>query len=137
MRGIVTAIFVLLTTTVLLGMGNLGGTPEGAVPNTEENIKAKLVDRSGLTTDLTKFSMNGKVFLEGKRGEGKMTVFFRDIMEVSFGPVSGDTVPADMLLKTGSRLQLKVRKNDVFYGDTGTAAYRISAQDVSRIVFPK
>ena len=122
---------------MLTGMGGLGGTPEGTVPKTEENIKAQLVDRSGVSTELTMFSMDGKVFLEGRRGEGQMSVFFRDLKEVSFGPVSGDMAPADLLLKSGSRVQLKVNKGAVFHGDTGTGAYRISAQDVSRIVFPK
>ena len=137
MRGILTVVLTLLTAVVLTGMGNLGGTPEGMVPKTEENIKAQLIDRSGMTTELSRFSMDGEVFLEGRRGEGQMSVFFRDLKEVSFGSVSGDMVPVDMLLKSGSRLQLKVRKSVVFHGSTGTGAYRISAHDVSRIVFPK
>lgn len=134
MRSIVTTMLVLLTASVLMGMGNLGGTPEGQVPKTDENIKVQLIDRSGVSTELTKFSMNGKVFLEGKRGEGEMSVFFHDLKEVSFNPVSGDTVPAELLLKSGSRIQLKIPKGAVFHGDTGVGAYRISAHDVSRIV---
>lgn len=134
MRSIVTTMLVLLTASVLMGMGNLGGTPEGQVPKTDENIKVQLIDRSGVSTELTKFSINGKVFLEGKRGEGEMSVFFHDLKEVSFNPVSGDTVPAELLLKSGSRIQLKIPKGAVFHGDTGVGAYRISAHDVSRIV---
>lgn len=137
MRVALTAVLVLLTTAMLMGMGNLGGTPEGTVPKTEENIKAQIVDRSGVSTELSRFSMGGNVFLEGQRGEGRMSVFFRDLKEVSFGPVSGNETPADLLLKSGSRLQLKVNKSAVFYGDTGYGAYRISASDVSRIVFHK
>ena len=137
MRGIVTALLAFLTAALLTGMGNLGGTPEGTVPKTDENIKAQVVDRSGVATELSRFSLNGKVFLEGRRGEGEMSVFFRDLKEVSFGPVSGDMVPAELLLKTGSRLSLRVPKGAVFYGDMGTGAFRISAHDVSRIVFTK
>lgn len=134
MRGIVTAVLVLLTAAMLMGMGNLGGTPEGKVPETSENIKVQLVDRSGISNELTGFSMNGKIFLEGKKGEGEMSVFFRDLKEVGFGPVSGDTVAADLLLRSGGRVQLKVPKGAVFHGNTGVGAYRISAHDVSRIV---
>lgn len=137
MRGIVTALLALLTAALLTGMGNLGGTPEGTVPKTEENIKAQVVDRSGVATDLTRFSQDGKVFLEGRRGEGEMSVFFRDLKEISFGPVSGDLVPADLLLRSGSHLQLRVPKGAVFYGEMGTGTFRISAHDVSRIVFTK
>lgn len=137
MRSALTVVLVLLTATMLMGMGSLGGAPEGTVPKTEENIKAQIIDRSGVSTELSQFSMGGNVFFEGQRGEGRMSVFFRDLKEVSFGPVSGNEAPADLLLKSGSRLQLKVNKSAVFYGDTGYGAYRISASDVSRIIFHK
>jgi hypothetical protein len=137
MRGALTVVLVLLAATMLMGMGNLGGTPEGTVPKTEENIKVQIVDRSGVSTELSRFSMSGMVFLEGRRGDGQMSVFFRDMKEISFGPVSGNDAPAELLLKSGSRLQLKVNKSAVFYGDSGYGAYRISAGDVNRIVFPK
>jgi hypothetical protein len=137
MQSALTLVLVLLSAIVLTGMGNLGGTPEGTVPLTEENIKAQVVDRSGVTTELSRFSMDGKIFLEGRRGEGQMSVFFHNIKEVSFGAVSGNDVTADLLLKSGSRLQLKVRKSATFFGDAKDGVYRISAGDVSRVVFHK
>jgi hypothetical protein len=63
-----------------------------------------------------------------------MNVFFRDLREVAFGQVSGDDVPVDLLLKSGSRLELKVRKRAVFYGSTAYGAYRIPARYVNRNV---
>ena len=137
MRGALTVILVLLAAGLLMGMGNVGGAPDGTIPKTKENIMAHIVDRSGVATDLTKFSMAGEVFLEGRRGEGTMSVFFRDLKEITFGPVSGNDAPADLLLKTGSHLLLKVNKSAIFYGDSGYGAYRIPAGDVTRIVFPK
>jgi hypothetical protein len=137
MRGLLTVVLALLTAVMLTGMGSLGGTPEGTVPKTEENVKAQIVDRSGVSTELGRFSMDGKVFLEGRRGEGRMNVLFRDLKEISFGPVSGEDVVADLLLESGSRHQIKVNKSAVFYGDTGYGAYRITASDISRIVFHK
>jgi hypothetical protein len=138
MRGALTVVLVLLAATMLLGMGNLGGAPAGTVPKTEENIKAQIVDRSGVTTELSRFSLAGEVFLEGRRGDGLMSVFFRDLKEINFGPVSGNDAPADLLLKSGSHLKLNVSKSAFFYGDlAGYGAFRISAGDISRIVFPK
>jgi hypothetical protein len=137
MRGLLTTILVLLTAAMLTGMGSLGGTPEGTVPKTDENVKAQIVDRAGVSTEVSSFSMDGKVFLEGRRGEGKMNVPFHDLKEVTFGPVSGEDVAADLLLVSGSRHQLKVNKSTLFYGDTGYGAYRIAAGDVGRIVFLK
>lgn len=135
MRSALTAVLALLAAALLTGMGSLGGTPEGTVPKTDENIRAQIVDRSGVSTELSRFSMDGNVFLDGRRGEGKMSVFFHDLKEVGFGAVSGNDAPAELSLKSGSRVQLKVSKSAVFYGDTGSGAYRISAGDVSRIVF--
>lgn len=137
MRGALIALLIILAAAVLAGMANLGGAPEGTVPKAGENITAQIVDRSGVTTDLKWFSMDGKIFLEGRRGDGKMSIPIHDLKEVTFGPVSGDDVPADLLLKSGERRQLKLLKGAVFHGDTGYGAYRISAGDVSRIVFRK
>jgi hypothetical protein len=137
MRGALTVILVLLAAALLLGMGSVGGPAEGTIPKTKENIKAQIIDRSGVSTDLTRFSISGEVFLEGRRGDGTMSVFFRDLKEISFGPVSGNDVPADLLLTSGSHLRLNVHKSALFYGDTGFGAYRIAAGEVSRIVFLK
>lgn len=134
MRNLLTVALVLLTAALLMGMGNLGGAPEGTVPKTTENIRAQLVDRSKVSTELSRFSMDGNIFFSGRRGEGTMNVFFRDLKEVSFGPVSGSDVAVDLLHKSGQRVQLMVDKQAIFYGDTGAGAYHISAEDVSRIV---
>ena len=137
MRGALTVILVLLAATMLMGMGNLGGIPEGTIPKTKENFKVQIVDRSGVSTDLSRFSMAGEVFVDGRRGDGLMSVLFRDLKEISFGPVSGNDAPADLLLKSGSHVNLKVNKNAIFYGDSGYGAYRIPAGDINRIVFSK
>jgi hypothetical protein len=128
-------VLALLAAAMLTGMGELGGIPAGTIPETDENIKVQIVDRSGVSTELSSFSMDGQTFLDGRRGDGRMNIFFRDLREISFGKVSGEEVPVEFLLKSGSRLQLNVRKRTLFYGDTGYGAYRIPARDVSRIVF--
>lgn len=137
MRRLMTGALSLLAVALLLGMGSIGVAPEGTIPKTEENIRAQLVDRAGVATELSRFSMDGKVFLDGRRGSGQMSVFFRDLKEVDFGPTSGDDTPSDLLLKSGKRIQLKVDRRAMFYGDTGAGTYRITAGNVSRIVFIK
>ena len=137
MRGVWRVVLAIMTASLLTGMGNLGGTPEGTVPKTEENFKARVVDRSGVTTEVEHLSLDGKVFLEGGRGEGKITIRFRDLKEVGFGAVQGNEVAADLLFKSGEHQQLKVPKNALFYGDAGYGVFRIAAGDVSRIVFLK
>jgi hypothetical protein len=137
MRGIVKTGLAVLTAAVLTGMGSMGGTPEGTVPHTSEDIKVQLVDRKGVTVELSRFSMDGKVFLEGNLGEGTMSVNFDDLKDVSFGPVAGDTVPADLLLKSDRHLQLKVSRIANFYGVMEDGVYRISVQNTSRIIVRK
>jgi hypothetical protein len=95
MRSLLKTVLVLPAVALLMGMGSLGGVPEGTVPKTDENIKVRISDRSGVTTELNEFSMDGNVFLDGRLGDGKMNVFFRDLQEVAFGLVSGDDVPVD------------------------------------------
>lgn len=137
MRKLMTVTLVLLTAALLLGMGNIGGTPEGTIPKTSENIRVQLADRAGVTTELSHFSMDGNIFLAGRRGAGQMSVFFRELAEVSFGPVSGNDAPAELFLKSGKRVQLKMDKKAVFYGDTGSGTFHIATGEVSRIVFLK
>jgi len=135
MRKLPIIVLALLTSAVLMGMGDLGGVPAGTIPKTDENIKAQIIDLSGVSTEVSGFSLDGQIFLDGRRGDGRMSVFFRELRAIEFGKVSGEEVPVDLLLKSGSRLQLNVRMRTLFYGDTGYGAYRIPARDVSRIVF--
>ena len=128
-------VFALLATVLLTGMGSIGGPAEGTIPKTDENITARLVDRAGVTTDLSRFSMDGNITFSGRRGEGEVSIFMRELKEVTFGPVSGSDVSADLLLQSGKRVQLKVSKSVLFYGDTGAGAYHIGAGDVKRIDF--
>lgn len=136
MKGLGAFILIVLVAVLLMGMGGLGGEPEGKVPETDENIKARVFDRSGVMTELTQFSMDGKVFLTGKRGNGEITVFFKDIRRLEFDQVIGENVPAKLLLDSGETLGLEVKKRAVFYGSTGYGVFHIRARDVKRIEFP-
>lgn len=135
MRGLVTGFLVLVASLLLTGMGGFGGTPAGTVPQTEEDIRAVVFDRSGVSTELTRFSLDGNVFIEGGRGSGKVSVFFRELKSLRFGEAGTNEVDAELLLKSGESLQLKVRKRAVFYGATPYGAYHIAAYDVDRIEF--
>lgn len=135
MSRILTAMAVLLFSLLLTGMGDLGGVPEGKVPQTEKNLAARLVDRQGTVTEVTRFSMDGNLFLEGERGRGDLTVPFENLRKVEFGPVAGERVQAVLHYRSGDTLDLQVRRRAVFYGDTGLGAYRIRAADLKSIEF--
>ena len=136
MKHLSTLIFVLLMALFCMGMGGLGGEPEGTVPETDIRIQARIVDRSGTVTNLSQFSMDGKTHLDAIRGQGKLTIPFQHIETITFNTSSGDNMAVAVKLKSGSAMDLAVRQRAFFYGSTGFGAFRIKARDVARIEFP-
>jgi len=129
-------VMVLIGACFCLGMGELGGQPEGTIPETDVKIAAKVVDREGMVTSLDQFSMDGKTYLDTKRGSGQLTIPFQQLESVTFGKLSGDEMAVEVKFRTGETMNLAIRKRAVFYGSTGYGAYVIKARDLARIEFP-
>jgi len=127
---------LLLTSLFCLGMGELGGQPEGAVPETDVRIEAKVIDRTGMEISLNQFSMDGKTYLDALRGSGQLTIPFQQLSTLTCGKINGDEITVQVKLKSGSVLDLSIRKRALFYGSTGYGAFVIKARDVARIEFP-
>jgi hypothetical protein len=126
----VCAAFLLLT-----GMGGLGGVPEGTIPEVKENIGVRLVDRSGTTTELTRVSVDGNLFLQGTRGSGTVTIPLKEIQRLETTGVAGENVTARLQLRSQEMLTLTLRKRAILYGDTGYGAYQILFRDIYGIEF--
>lgn len=131
------AILFLVAALVLTGMGNLGGVPDGRIPETKENIRARVVDRQGISTELEKFSMDGKEFLSAARGSGTVSIPFRDIRLIEFGDIAGNMVHFQVHLAGGERLSLQIEQRSIFYGSPRYGYFQIRARDVGRIEFPR
>lgn len=131
-------IFFLMAAVALLctGMGGLGGHPEGTVPETDVRLQADIKDRSGTTTSLNQFSMDGKTYLDAWRGKGKLTIPFQHIDTITFGEIKGDELKVEAKLKSGNVLTLTIRSRAQFYGSTGFGAFQIKSRDVASIDFP-
>lgn len=127
---------LLVVSSFCLGMGGLGGQPEGTIPDTDINISVEITDRDGVTTSLQNFSMAGKTTLNAWRGQGQLTIPFVNIDRVVFGDSHGDAVTVDVKLKTGESMVLKVRSRAQFYGSTGFGAFQIKSKDLAQIDFP-
>ena len=134
-RGL-TLVLLLMVALLCMGMGGLGGQPEGTVPETDVRIQADITDRSGFTTSLTQFSMDGKTYLDAWRGQGKLTIPFQQIDTISFGETKGIEVTVDAKLKSGNVMTLTIRSRAQFYGSTGFGAFQIKSRDVASIDFP-
>ena len=134
-RGL-TLVLLLMVALLCMGMGGLGGQPEGTVPETDVRFQADITDRSGFTTSLNQFSMDGKTYLDAWRGQGKLTIPFQQIDTISFGETKGIEVTVDAKLKSGNVMTLTIRSRAQFYGSTGFGAFQIKSRDVASIDFP-
>lgn len=134
-RGLISVLLAAVS-MLCMGMGGLGGQPEGTIPETDVRIQADIKDRSGIVTSLNQFSMDGKTYLDAWRGQGKLTIPFQHIDTISFGKVKGDEVEVDATLKSGNVMTLTIRSRAQFYGSTGFGAFQIKSRDVSSINFP-
>ena len=136
MRSYVGLVVLLVGALCCMGMGELGGQPEGTLPETDVQIEAKVVDRSGVETSVNQFSMNGKTYLDAQRGSGQLTIPFQQVASLTFGKISGDDTVVQVKLKSGEVMDLTVRKRALFYGSTGYGTFVIKARDLARIEFP-
>ena len=136
MRSYVGLVVLLVGALCCMGMGELGGQPEGTLPETDVQIEAKVVDRSGVETSVNQFSMNGKTYLDAQRGSGQLTIPFQQVASLTFGKISGDDTVVQVKLNSGEVMDLTVRKRALFYGSTGYGTFVIKARDLARIEFP-
>lgn len=126
---------IMLVAMLCMGMGGLGGQPEGTVPKTDVRIQADIKDRDGITTNLNQFSMNGKTFLDALRGQGQLTIPFQHIDTITFTEVREEELKVDVKLKSGNVMTLAILPDAQFYGSTGYGAFQIKAKDVYSIDF--
>ncbi len=133
-RGLI-LVFVTLVAMLCMGMGGLGGQPEGTVPKTDVRIQADIKDRDGISTNLNQFSMNGNTFLDALRGQGQLTIPFQHIDTITFKEVREEELKVDVKLKSGNVMTLAILSDAQFYGSTGYGAFQIKAKNVYSIDF--
>ena len=133
-RGLLLLLLMMIALPCV-GMGGLGGSPEGTVPETDVPIRADLKDRDGISTSLNQFSMNGKTFLDTLRGQGQLTIPFQYIDTVTFSEVRDEELKVDVKLKSGNVMTLAIVSDAEFYGSTGYGAFQIKAKNVYSIDF--
>lgn len=136
MKRFVGLVLILVVALLCMGMGELGGQPEGSIPETDVPISAKVIDLSGVETPLDQFSMDGKTYLDALRGSGQLTIPMQQLASLKFGKATGDELAVQVALKSGEEMQLKIRRRALFYGSTGYGSFTIKARDIARIEFP-
>ncbi len=136
MKKIFAPVLILCSFLFLMGMGDLGSSvPVEKIPAPEKNFNVQVTDSEGVQTSLSEFSMEGKIFLEGKRGSGVVAIPFDKISQIQFRVQEGNDLPAEIMLKDRKSAELKVDKRSKFYGKADFGTYQIEAKDLRSINF--
>jgi sporulation protein YlmC with PRC-barrel domain len=136
MKRYLSLITVLLLSLFIMGMGDLGGKPEGSIPMPDKDFKATIVDINSVETVCNFVSINGKDFIKGKRGAATVTIPFENIKAVSIS-LSGDErdVNVELSLIEGKLVKLKVDGNSDVFGKTDFGTVKIKVREISKITF--
>jgi hypothetical protein len=127
------SIAIVLLALPLLGMGALGGGATGATP--ERNYQGKFVDRDGTTVDAKWITAGGELALSGQLGLGELRIPFDNIKAIRFTGDATKGVVADVALRQGNPVEMKVRSTLEFAGQTQLGTYRIRARDLKSVEF--
>jgi hypothetical protein len=117
-------------------MGELGGTaPVDKIPAPDKNFTARVVDRQGIESTLSKVSYEGKVFLVGNRGSATVTIPFEKISQLQLQSLEGSEVLAKVFLRDQKSIEIKVAKRAKFYGKAEFGTFQIEMKDLRSINF--
>jgi hypothetical protein len=134
MKKIYSVIILLISGSLLMGMGSLQGpaSPD-KIPVTAKKYNATFIDQSDVLTECRDVSIEGATFLEGKRGEGNYTISFDNIDHVSFRRQS-DSLLGIVKMLDGSISELFLAKSQKAYGRTTFGTFQIRLGDLKKLV---
>jgi len=129
MKKRVCLLLVMVAAAMCLGMGGAGqGSVE--IPEPARDFSAVLVDRSGLSIVLNRFSCEGNTFFFGKMGMADASVDFDRIRSAAFEKAEDGTVAALIQLKDGDTVRLIMKGEMACYGSSTVADVRILLADI-------
>jgi len=136
MKKYLAPLFIFSSLIFLLGMGELGGTaPVDKIPAPDKNFTARVVDRQGIETALSKVSYEGNVFLIGNRGSAAVTIPFEKISQLQLQSLEGSEALVKVFLRDQKSVEIKVAKRAKFYGKAEFGTFQIEMKDLKSINF--
>ena len=127
---------ILLLSVFTMGMGSLGGKPEGSIPMPDKDFKATITDINAVKTTCSFVSVNGKDFLKGERGSTSVTIPFENIITVKISKTGDEKdVDAELNLVDEKGINIKVDGNSDVYGKTDFGTVQVKMRDISEIKF--
>jgi len=112
----------------------MGGGAPGDIPKTTKNFQVSYIDQTDELTVCTEASIAGKIFFEGKKGEGIYTVSFDNIKSVVFLNKNG-ALTGSIKLKDGENIEIILSKDQKAYGRTKYGSYQIKLIDLKKMIF--
>jgi hypothetical protein len=134
MKRIGLLLLVLAAVPLLMAMGVFPG--EGSpdkIPLPDKKFNAIFLDQMDVVTDCQEVSIEGRTFLEGKKGEGVYTVPFGRISQVNFR-MQENQLYGNITLKGGSGLELILKKEHKLYGRTKYGTFQVRLSALKRMV---
>lgn len=127
-RGI--AVIILAAIPFLAGMGSMQGpSASEKIPVPVKQYHATFIDQMDILTECRDASIEGAVYLEGKRGEGIYTISFDNIEQVSFR-VQAERLTGTVKLRSGGSTELILNKTHKAYGRTKYGTFQIKLLDL-------
>lgn len=124
---------ILALLPVITGMGfNMGASSPDKIPVPDKKYSATFIDQMDIVTECTDISIEGKTFLEGKKGEGTYTIPFEKITHIVF-QLEGGKLTGIAKLKDGSKEDLLLNKDHKAYGLTQTGTFMINLSGLKKI----
>jgi hypothetical protein len=125
---------VLAVVPLLMAMGVYSG--EGSpdkIPIPEKKFSVTFVDQMDMVVQCQDASIEGKTFIEGKKGEGVYTVDFDRISLISFR-MQENRLYGGIVLKDGSSLELMLNNERKAYGRTKYGTFQVKLSSLKRMV---
>lgn len=118
---------------LIMAMGKMdlpGNTEE--IPLPDKEISVILTDIEGLSLSLTQFSLDGRTFLAGRLGAGKVAIPFHQIRVITFFQ-EGKTLGARVDLTDQTQMTIHLEKGMLSYGRLRAGTYQVPIEKISKI----
>jgi hypothetical protein len=119
----------------LLGMGSIiGEDSPDKIPVPELKYMAMYIDQMNVITECNEVSIDGKTFVEGKKGKGLYTIPFENIKSILFILKNGE-LSGIIKLRDGSETTLVLMKDQKAYGKANVGTFQIKLNNLKKMVF--
>ncbi|MBN2515054.1 MAG: hypothetical protein JXC33_03370 [Deltaproteobacteria bacterium] len=127
--------FIVFLVPFLVGMGSIFGedSPD-KIPVPELKYTAMFIDQMDVITECTEVSIQGKTYLEGKKGEGLYTIPFENIKSILFMLKKGE-LTGIVKLRDGSKTTLILMIDHKAYGKAHVGTFQIKLINLKKMEF--